>query len=123
MSSGGRIMNHEAMYLPHENNTLLLTGYQAVGTLGRLLEEGAREVEIDGVTVPVKARVEMINGFSGHKDSEHLLELVATAGEPLKKVFVVMGEPKSSLFLIQRIRDYLGVEAISPEEGKVYKIF
>lgn len=123
MSSGGRIMNHEAMYLPHENNTLLLTGYQAVGTLGRLLEGGAKEVEIEGQVVPVKARVEMINGFSGHKDSEHLLELVATAHESLKKVFVVMGEPKSSLFLIQRIRDYLGVEAISPEEGKTYKIF
>ena len=122
MSSGGRVVAHEALYLPHAENTLLLTGYQAVGTLGRLLSEGAREVEINGEKIPVRAQVKMISGYSGHRDSEGLLELISTAGDSLKKVFVVMGEPKSALFLTQRVRDYIGVEAIAPEEGKVYKI-
>ncbi len=122
MSSGGRVMAHEALYLPHEQNTVLFTGYQAVGTLGRLLSEGAKQVEIDGVQIPVNAHIEMIDGFSGHKDSDHLLELVTTGQKTIKKVFVVMGEPKSAMFLVQRIRDYLGLDATYPEEGKVYKI-
>ena len=79
-------------------------------------------MEINGEKIPVRAQVKMISGYSGHRDSEGLLELISTAGESLKKVFVVMGEPKSALFLTQRIRDYLDVEAVAPEEGKVYKI-
>lgn len=122
MSSGGRVVGHEAAYLPEEKNTVLLTGYQAVGTLGRLLSEGAREVLINGEKVPVRARIETISGYSGHRDSDGLLELVSTAGDSLKKVFVVMGEPKSSLFLAQRIRDYLGIQAVVPEEGIAYRL-
>lgn len=122
MSNGGRVMRHEAMYLPDPNNTILLTGYQALGTLGRLLQEGAAEVDIGGMKVPVRARIEIITGYSAHKDSSGLLELVEHTAESLKKVFVVLGEPKSSLFLTQRIRDYLDVDAIYPERGRGYEI-
>ena len=117
MSSGGRIVHHEQHYLPDPNNTLLLTGYQAVGTMGRLIQEGVKTVKISGQDVTVRARVVTINGYSGHKDSDGLLNFVEDSQETLKKVFVVMGEPKSSMFLVQKLRDNLGVDAIAPEEG------
>lgn len=117
MSSGGRIQHHEAHYLNNPNNTILFTGYQAAGTLGRLIRDGASEVMIHGEKVQVKARVEAIDGYSSHKDMDHLVEFVSNTESTVKKVFVVMGESKSSLFLVQRLRDYLGVNAFHPNEG------
>ncbi len=117
MSSGGRIVHHERHYLPDPNNTLLLTGYQAVGTPGRLIQEGVKTVRISGEDVVVRAHVVTISGYSGHKDSDGLLHFVEDTSDTLKKVFVVMGEPKSSMFLVQKLRDNLGVDAYAPERG------
>jgi metallo-beta-lactamase family protein len=122
MSNGGRILHHEAHYLPDPKNTLLLTGYQSVGTLGRLIQDGAKEVRINGMDIPVRANIVFIDGYSGHKDSDHLIEFVEQIADTVKKVFVVMGEPKSSLFLTQRLRDYLGVQAFAPLEGEVVEL-
>ncbi|MEK7564252.1 MAG: MBL fold metallo-hydrolase [Patescibacteria group bacterium] len=115
MSTGGRIVHHERHYLPGANNTLLLTGYQVVGTPGRLIQEGVKTVRITGEDVVVRAHVVTILGYSGHKDSDGLLNFVSDMQESLKKVFVVMGEPKSSMFLVQKLRDNLAIDAISPE--------
>lgn len=120
MSQGGRITRHEALYLPHKDTTLLLTGYQAVGTLGRMIEDGAKKVIIGDKEIEVKATVEVLKGYSAHKDSDSLIEFVNDAHETLKKVFVVIGEPKASLFLVQRLRDYIDVPAMHPEQGKEY---
>lgn len=117
MSSGGRIIHHEKNYLPDPNNTLLLTGYQAVGTMGRLIQEGVKTVHIYGEDVVVRAHVVTISGYSGHKDSDHLVDFVEDTQDTIKKVFVVMGEPKSSLFLVQKLRDNLGIDAYAPERG------
>lgn len=114
MSNGGRIIHHEKNYLPDPNNTILLTGYQSAGTLGRLIEDGNKRLTIQGEEIPLRAHVEMISGYSGHKDSDHLVEFVAQTATSLKKVFVVMGEPKSSLFLAQRLHDELGVSVHTP---------
>lgn len=152
MSEGGRVVNHEAHYLPDPKATIILVGFQAVGTLGRAVQDGVKEVFIDADLphrqasgkeiyppmrrkVKVIAAIENITGYSSHKDSEHLLEFVEKVNNTLqpslttrggvgrlKKVFVIMGEPKSSLFLIQRIRDYLDVDAVFPEEGKAYEL-
>lgn len=122
MSNGGRVLHHEANYLPSENNTLLLTGYQSLGTMGRAIQDGATEVHINGATIPVKAKVVFIDGYSGHKDSDHLIEFVEQFADTVKKVYVAMGEPKSSLYLTQRLRDYLGVTAYAPEEGDVVEL-
>jgi metallo-beta-lactamase family protein len=117
MSTGGRIVHHERHYLPDANNTLLLTGYQAVGSPGRLIQEGLKTVRITGEDVTVRAHVVTITGYSGHKDSDGLLGFVEDMQDTLKKVFVVMGEPKSSMFLVQKLRDNLGLEAYAPEQG------
>ncbi len=115
MSNGGRIVHHEQNYLPHKENTLLLTGYQSVGTLGRLIEDGATHVSINGMDVKVRAQVAKIAGYSGHKDSDHLLEFVSHMSDKVKKIFVVMGEPKSALFLVQKIRDNFALDAVAPQ--------
>ena len=117
MSNGGRILHHERNYLPDPKSTLLLVGYQAAGTLGRALEEGAKEVTIKGEKIPVRARVVVIEGYSAHKDGDALFKFVENTADSVKKVFLVHGEPKSLLFFAQKLRDYLGVNAVVPEEG------
>lgn len=119
MSHGGRIVQHEKNYLSDPHTILLLVGYQAVGSLGRQLEDGAKKVNIFGETVNVRAKIEKINGYSSHKDSDNLVnfaESVVNASK-IKKIFVVMGELKSSLFLVQRLRDELGADAVHPKGG------
>jgi metallo-beta-lactamase family protein len=117
MSTGGRVVHHERHYLPDPNNTLLLTGYQSVGTPGRLIQEGIKTIRITGEDVIVRAHVVTISGYSGHKDSDGLLNFVEDMQDSVKKVFVVMGEPKSSMFLVQKLTDNLGIDAHAPEQG------
>lgn len=124
MSHGGRIRQHEKQFLGDRDTTLLLVGYQTVGSVGRLLQDGAKQIFIDKKSVKVKARVETIRGFSGHADRNQLIDLVygGTQDYQPKQVFVAMGEEKSSLFLTQRLRDYLGVNAIAPEANAEVEI-
>ena len=122
MSNGGRILHHEKRYLPDEKSALLLVGYQSPGSLGRQLQDGARQVVIHGEHIPVRARIVTISGYSAHKDSEGLVEFVAHTADTVKRVFVVLGEPKSALFLVQRLRDYLGVNAIAPQAGESFEL-
>jgi len=118
MSNGGRILHHEKDYLPDKKNTLLFIGYQAVGTTGRLLEEGEKKVKIYGEEITVNARIVSISGYSAHRDTNGLFDFVEAMKDDLQKVFVVMGEPKASSFLSQRIHDYLGLKAFVPKKGE-----
>lgn len=122
MSVGGRVIHHEEMYLSDPKNTVLLVGYQTLGSIGRYLMDGAKKVKIHQNEVKVNAKIESILGYSSHKDSDHLLEFISTAEKTAKKVFVVMGEPKASLFLVQKIRDNLGLNALYPERVKKYRL-
>jgi metallo-beta-lactamase family protein len=124
MSNGGRIVYHEKRYLPDHNATILMPGYQAANTLGRKILDGAKEVTIDGEKIRINAEVKNIFGYSSHKDSDHLIEFVEKAAEggKLKKVFVAMGEPKAAMFLVQRLRDYLGVDATFPSKGDTIEL-
>jgi metallo-beta-lactamase family protein len=117
MSNGGRVHEYQKHVLPEANSTLLIVGYQAAGSLGRRLVEGEKEVFLMGEKVQVKCKVDAIYGYSAHMDGEQLLEFVNKTATSLKEVFVVMGEPASSAFLVQRIRDFLSVKAITPEAG------
>ena len=118
MSHGGRIRSHEQTYLADPNATLLLVGHQVVGSLGRRLQDGAQMVTIDGVTVLVKAKIVTIHGFSGHADRDQLLDLIYSGHEQLEQVFITMGEEKASLFLTQRVHDYIGVPVCAPSENE-----
>lgn len=136
MSSGGRVRAHEKRYLSDPHAVLLLVGYQAPGSLGRRIQDGEKSVAIDGEQVRVQAKIETLTGYSGHADRDQLLDFVEKAattvedgspnapqggafrGESLEKAFVVMGEPKASGFLAQRIQDFLGVKALAPNAGE-----
>lgn len=122
MSHGGRILSHEKNFLGDPKNTLLLVGYQSVGSIGRKLQDGATQINIDGTKVKVKAKIAQIRGWSGHADRDQLVDFVAQGGEKAKQVFVAMGEERSSLFLVQRLRDYLGINAVAPSAGEVVEI-
>ncbi len=125
MSNGGRILHHEMRYLPDEKSTIVFVGYQADGSMGRQILEGAPEVRIFGETIPVRARKVNIPGYSAHADQPHLLEWVsamaapAVAGAPkLRKVFVTQGEPQSSAALAQKITERFGIPAEPPKPGE-----
>ncbi len=117
MSNGGRILHHESRYLPDPKSTLLLTGYQSANTLGRRLQEGADMVRILGQDVAVKAKIVTISGYSAHKGSNELFEFINRSADPIKQVFVVLGETRSSLYMVQKIRDNLALNAIAPRPG------
>jgi metallo-beta-lactamase family protein len=121
MSHGGRIREHEREYLGRPTTTVLFVGYQAPGSLGRRLQEGARVIELDGVTVRVRARMDTLSGYSGHADRDQLVDFAAAA-DTAERIFVVMGEPKASQFLAQRIRDFIGIDTLVPVQGQTVEI-
>jgi metallo-beta-lactamase family protein len=118
MATGGRIIHHLEHLLPDRRHTVVLTGYQAVGTRGRQLLEGARDVKIHGRYVPVRAEVVSIDDFSVHADAEEVLDWLARAPEPPGTAYVVHGEPESAQALVGRIRDDLGWNAVVPRYGE-----
>ena len=122
MGVGGRIRAHFKRFAPDPHTTILFVGYQSPGSLGGHILSGEKKVQIDGESVEVRARVSMIEGFSGHKDGDGLFKFVEQAGNSLEKVFVTMGEPKSSQFLAGRIRDSLKIETIVPEPAQSVEI-
>lgn len=122
MSHGGRVIFHEKEYLPDPNSTILLVGFQIPGSLGRQIQDGSKEVNIFDTKVKVNAKIESIMSYSAHKGSDDLLAFVEQTKDSLKRVYVAMGEPKASLFLAQRIRDYLDVDAVVPETDQTYRL-
>ncbi len=105
MMTGGRIKHHLKHLLWKDNTTLIIVGYQAEGTLGRKIVEGAKEVKIFGEPIAVRARVYTINGFSAHADRTSLLNYVKKARP--KKLFIVHGEPHSQTALASTIKKTL----------------
>ena len=122
MSNGGRIIHHEARYLPDNRSTIIIVGYQATNTLGRRIVDGEKRIIIHNQPVDIRARVVNIHGFSAHKDSDHLYEFVASTKDTLKKVFVVLGEPKSAYYLAQKVHEGYGVPVVVPEKGDTVEL-
>ena len=122
MSHGGRIGRHEAHYLPDPSTTLLIVGYQAPGSPGRLLQDGAKTVRINGRTVKVRGKIESFTGWSAHADRDALMGFAEKASGKAKMIFVVLGEPSSARFLAQRIREFLGVKTHVPTKDEVWEV-
>lgn len=119
---GSRIAHHFLRYLPHEKNTVVFVGYARVSSLGRRLTEGAKEVNILGQNVPVRAEIINISGYSSHADQSQLRAFVARIKKPIKNIFVAMGEPEASGALARIIRDELGVKTTVPSLGDVVEL-
>jgi metallo-beta-lactamase family protein len=118
MSNGGRILHHEQRYLPDPNSAIVFVGYQAVGSMGREILEGAKEVKISGETIPVNCKVLNIPGYSAHADQPHLLEWLGHMKSSLKKVFVVQGEQASAEILAGKIKEDYNVAAEVPTRNE-----
>ncbi len=99
MATGGRVIHHLKRLLPDPRNTVLLVGFQAPGTRGRRLAEGAREVKMLGGYVPVRAEVIDLEAFSVHADQSELVDWLETAQPPPEMVYLVHGEPDSAAAL------------------------
>jgi metallo-beta-lactamase family protein len=124
MSHGGRIGGWEKQYLPDPASTLIMVGYQAPGTPGRRMMDGAPSVRINGGEVRIAAHIESLEGWSAHADRDELLQFAEAAlkGKRTKAIFTALGEPSAERFLAQRIHDYLGATAIVPEAGETWEI-
>ena len=122
MSHGGRIGKWEQAYLPDADTTLLIVGYQAPGSPGRMLQEGAKRVRLDNRDVQVKATVETLSAWSAHADRDELLKFAESCLPNTKTFFTALGEPSAQRFLAQRIHDYLGGNAIVPASEEVWEI-
>jgi metallo-beta-lactamase family protein len=117
MLSGGRILHHCRVRLPKAENTLLITGYQAEGTLGRALLDGARTVRIHKGEVGVLAEVTSLKGMSGHADAGEMLRWLAEVKAP-RRIFVTHGEREAAEALAARITRERGFPTHVPEMGE-----
>lgn len=118
MCDAGRIKYHLRENLPRSESTVLITGFQAAGTLGRRLVEGARVVTIFGQQVPVRARICTVGGLSAHADQKTLLAWLGRFRKPPAHLFVVHGEATASAALAEAIHGQLGwSEVVVPTPG------
>ena len=118
MATGGRVVHHLAHQLPDPRNCVVLTGFQAAGTRGRLLVEGAKVLKMHGRYVPVRAEVVDASYFSVHADAAEIVAWLGRASRPPSVAYVVHGEPAASRALADRIVDELGWCAVVPRFGE-----
>lgn len=122
MCDAGRIVHHLANNLPRPQNAIVITGFQAYGSLGRRLVDKVKKVRLFGEEVPVKASIHTIGGLSAHADQAGLLDWLKGFKKPPGKVFVVHGEPESSSVLAECIREELDWKnVIIPERLHTYE--
>jgi metallo-beta-lactamase family protein len=115
MCTGGRIKHHLVTNISRKESTILFVGYQAVGTLGREIVDGAKKVRILGQKYPVRARVVQLNGFSAHADRNQLLKWLSSLRKPPRCLFVTHGEPNTSHNFASLVRDKTGWQVAVPE--------
>lgn len=122
MATGGRVLHHLRRFLPDTRNAVLLVGYQAAGTRGRSLADGADELKILGQYVPVRAHVAKIDALSAHADYRELLDWLRTSEISPRRVFVTHGEPTAADAFRRRLRDTFDWDAIVPDDGAIEEL-
>ena len=122
MCDAGRIRHHLKHNLWRSECTILFAGYQAVGTLGRSLIEGTQVVKLFGETIDVNARIERLDGLSGHADKEGLIEWLQAFKDAPQKVFLVHGDDAVCTSFASHLRTEYGYDADAPFSGSVYDL-
>jgi len=118
MCDGGRIRHHLKHRLPNPHTTVLIVGFQAAGTPGRALVDGARSIRLFGEDIPVRARIVTLGGFSAHADQAALLGWLSHLRRAPNSLFLVHGEPRASAGLAAQIKSRLGWTARLPLDGE-----
>lgn len=122
MCEVGRIKHHLKHNLWNPKSTILFVGYQAPGTLGYNIVNGAKTVKIFGEEIAVNARIEYIEGYSGHADQELLMNFIYSFIKKPKHIFLVHGEPESQDILRDKIESDTGLGVTIPEFGETYEL-
>jgi metallo-beta-lactamase family protein len=122
MATGGRILHHLKRRLPDKRTTVLLTGFQAAGTRGRALQEGAKELRMHGQEVRVRAHVETVHGLSAHADRDELFRWLDGFQQKPGHTFAVHGEANGSDEFAAAVEERLGWEASVPRDGAEHPI-
>ena len=115
MATGGRILFHLKAYATDARNTILFTGFQAAGTRGADLLNGAKYIKSHGKMIPIQAEIKVISGASAHADYEEMIEWLKHFNQPPKKTFITHGEPEAALSLKQKIETELGWRCVVPQ--------
>ena len=123
MCEGGRILHHLRHGLGDTRNTVLFVGFQAEGTLGRRIAEGAETVNVFGEPVRVRAEVATLHGFSAHADQNELLGWVARLDPAPRRIFLVHGELEAAEALAARLRERTGTDVRVPESGEEFELW
>ncbi len=122
MATGGRVLHHLVQYLGHHRNMVVLTGYQAPGTRGASLGDGAKSIRIHGQDVAVRAEVVQMRSASAHADASQLMDWLRALPQPPHRVFVTHGEMGASDTLRHRIETELRWRAMVPEHGSTWAV-
>lgn len=122
MMTGGRILHHLTRYLPDPHTTLMIVGYQAIGTVGRKLYEGAKLVRIHGENVRVNAKVVSVGGWSAHADQNKLMSWIAGAPKKPEVIFVTHGEENAADTLARKFNRDMDILAEVPSPGQVFDL-
>lgn len=122
MATAGRVRHHLKHNLWDEKNSLVFVGYQAEGTLGRIILNGAKKVKILGEEVAVKSEIYNLEGFSGHADQIMLIDWIRKFKKKPQKIFVVHGEKESTNALSNLIKKEFNIETIIPNLGDKFTI-
>jgi metallo-beta-lactamase family protein len=122
MATGGRVLHHLKAALPDPRHTVLFVGYQAAGTRGRSLVEGADEVKIHGAMVPVRARIDKIDSMSAHADRNEVLRWLGHFERPPRATYLVHGEPDPMAALETAITDSLGWTVFKPQHQQEVEV-
>lgn len=122
MATAGRVRHHLKHNLWDEKNSLVFVGYQAQGTLGRILLDGVKKVKILGEQIEVRAKIYDIKGFSAHADKNMLLDWIGNFKSKPKKVFIVHGEIEPATELSEAIKRKYRLDTVIPDLGDSFKI-
>lgn len=122
MGTGGRVVHHLRNMLPKAKHTVIMVGYQAIGTRGRNLVDGATEVKMHGEMVPVSAEIDSIQSFSVHADGDELIAWMNTQSEAPGQVLVVHGEAGVADVFSDRIKAQLGWKSHAPHDGEIVRL-
>ena len=115
MVTGGRVKHHIANNITRPESTILFVGYQAVGTAGRILLDGAKEIRLFGQTYPVKASIEKIDGFSAHADQDGLLAWLFDIHTPPHCIFISHGEESAAVRFANTLNEKTGWKTLAPK--------
>lgn len=122
MATGGRVLHHLRAFAGDPNNTVLFVGFQAAGTRGETVLNGAREVKIHGEYWPIRAEITNLDSMSAHADSQGLIEWASKIQPRPRRFFITHGEPAAADALRRKLEEKLGTKVVLPDYGEVFNL-